>query len=153
MKGRKPSLQIVKEAEGNRSHASKTDRAPRVEGIGALEPPDHLTPEEKTLWDLICRSLPTGVLARADTSMMERFVVAWARWRECDRAVKADGLMVLTSNGMVRHPLLPLMTALSREMQQNGAEMGLSPVARQRLMAGKVDPDDEMSWLLNGTDG
>lgn len=85
--------------------------------------------------------------------MMERFVVSWARWRECDDAVKADGLMVPTAQGVVRHPLLPLMTALGREMSQSGAEMGLSPVARQRLMAGKVDPDDEMSWLMNGTDG
>jgi P27 family predicted phage terminase small subunit len=148
MKGRKPTLQIVKEAEGNRSHAAKTDRAPRVEGIGLLEPPDRLTPAEKGLWDHLCSCLPPGVLARADTSMMERFVVSWARWRECDDAVKADGLMVITANGAVRHPLLPLMTALGREMSQSGAEMGLSPVARQRLMAGKVEPDDEMSWLM-----
>jgi P27 family predicted phage terminase small subunit len=151
MKGRKPKLEVVKANEGNRSHASKYDRQPRVEGVGPLEPPDHLTPAEKTLWDHILSSLPAGVLARADTSLLERYVVAWARWRECDRAIKEDGLMVATVNGWVKHPLMATATALSRELQQQGAEMGLSPVARQRLMAGKIDPDDEMSWLMDGT--
>lgn len=153
MRGTKPKLAIVNQKEGKRSHTSKKHEQPRIVGVGSLEAPDHLTSNERTLWDFILRSLPPGVLARTDTSILERYVVAWARWRECDEAVKADGLMVRTPQGTIKHPLLAVMTALSREMNSSGGELGLSPVARQRIMATKIDPDDEMSWLLDGTEG
>jgi P27 family predicted phage terminase small subunit len=150
MQGRKPKLAIVKESEGDRSHVGKKGQGPRIEGVGTLEPPDHLTPTEKALWRFVVASLPAGVLARADTSIMERYVVAWARWREADEAVKADGMLVKTPQGVIKHPLLSAMNGLQREMHACGAELGLSPVARQRIMATKVDPDDEMGWLMDG---
>lgn len=150
MKGAKPKLAVVRAAEGNRGHQTKAEKITPIEGVGHVEPPDHLTPAEKTLWDFVCSSLPPGVLARADRSIMERYVVAWARWRECDQAIKADGLMVKTINGWVKHPLMATMTAIAKEIGACGAELGMSPVARQRINAAKLNPDDEMGWLMNG---
>jgi len=150
MKGNKPKLELVKKQEGNRGHRTKEQRRPPIEAIGTLEAPDHLSPAEKTLWDFVCSALPAGVLARADRSIMERYVVAWSRWRECDVSIKADGLMVKTSQGWIKHPLMATMTALAKEMGACGAEIGMSPVARQRIAATKTDPDDEMGWLMNG---
>jgi len=150
--GRKPKLQIVKDREGDRSHNGKSGSGERLPGIGVLEVPEHLTPVEKELWAFIVRSTPVGVLARADASILERYVVAWARWRECDEAVKADGMVVMAKQGPLKHPLLATLNIIGKEMLAYGAELGLSPVARQRIMATKIDPDDEMEWLLNGSE-
>jgi P27 family predicted phage terminase small subunit len=148
--GRKPKLSVVKNAEGNRSHATKDKTGDKIAGIGKLVVPSHLSEVERDLWSFVVRSLPDGLLCRADTAILERFVIAWSRYRECQKQIEDDGLMIKTPQGAIRHPLLPVVNNLSREMTSIGSELGLSPVAREKLSAARLDADDPMGWLLDG---
>lgn len=151
--GRKPKLSVVKNAEGNRSHAGKDKTGAKVVGIGALVVPSHFKQDERDLWSFVVRSLPKGLLCRADTAVLERFVVAWSRYRKCQEIIDDEGLMIRTPQGAIRHPLLSAVNNLSREMQSAGSELGLSPVAREKLSAATLKDDDPMGWLLDGGDG
>jgi P27 family predicted phage terminase small subunit len=143
---------VVKNAEGNRSHATKDKTTEKIVGVGALAVPDHLTEDEQRLWALTVHSLPKGLLCRADTSILERYVVAWARYRECDKTIKDEGMTVKSAQGYYRHPLMTVMRDMATEMHSCGSELGLSPVARERLSAATLKDDDPMGWLLDGGD-
>ena len=147
--GRKPKLSLVKKIEGDRSHAGKAKNEAKVVAIGKIVMPDRLTDEEVRLWQFVTRSLPKGLLCRADTSILERYVVAWARYRIVDNQIKDEGLTIKTPQGVIRHPLHGLLKDLAREMHACGSELGLSPVARERLSATALREDDPMGWLLD----
>lgn len=147
--GRKPKLTVVKQIEGDRSHAGKAALGDKIVPIGKLTMPARLKADEAQLWAFVAASLPKGLLCRADTSILERFVIAWNRYRKCDDEIKVDGLTVKTPQGLIRHPLLGLQKDLAREMHACGAELGLSPVARERLSASSLKEDDPMGWLMD----
>lgn len=146
--GRKPKLAIVKKAEGDRSHAGKDKIGQNVVMLGAPLMPDHFDAERARLWAFLVRSLPKTLLCRADSSILERYVVAWDRYRKIDKEIIDDGMTVKTPQGCIRHPLLAALNAVSKEMAAAGSELGLSPVARMRLNNTALKEDDPMGWLL-----
>ena len=150
--GRKPKSALIKKLEGNRKKvgAEKIREEPKAKGRPTL--PDHLNAEERRLWGAVVGSLPDGLLSRADDAILERFAVAWATFREAHRLVRASSLLVQTTGGPARNPLLVVRNAAAKEMHLSGGELGLSPVARARLTAASTEDDDPMSLLL-GMDG
>lgn len=150
--GRKPKPRRIKVAEGNRSKVAKDKIYPEPEARGLPRVPAHLSAVERRLWADVLRSMPVGLIARADEPCLERLVVAWARFREATKIIKAEGLQISSPYGPVRHPLLATQNAAAMEMHRAGGELGLSPVARARMAspdAGGADPMD----LLLGPDG
>lgn len=142
----------LKLIEGNRSKVKQDRLTAEPPGLGYPREPDHLSPEELGLWRDVVRSLPLGLLTRADEGILERYAVAWARYREVGRIVAETGLMVMTRQGPIRNPLLAVQTAAAKEMHSAGAEIGLSPAARSRMSAPDASDTDPMELLL-GPDG
>jgi P27 family predicted phage terminase small subunit len=149
-KGQKPKPSAVKKAEGDRSHVGMKRIVDDLKGIGKPVVPSHLGEVERAMWTFIVRSLPDGILSKADTSMIERFVVAWSNYRKCYEAIKLEGMLIRTKQGRIRHPLLVAQNAAAKEMHATSSELGLSPVARARLSTSVLPPDDPMGWLLPG---
>jgi P27 family predicted phage terminase small subunit len=146
--GRKKKPTSIKIQEGNRRKVGKDHLQPDLAGIGVVAMPDELTQVEQRLWRKVVASLPEGLLTRADEGVLERFVVAWARFRSTTKSIAATGLIVKSGDGWARNPLLVVQNHAAKEMHAAGSELGLSPVARARLAAPTFEANDPMAMLL-----
>lgn len=146
--GRPAKPSTVKALEGNRSKfgraAIKTD--PR--GVGRPQVPAYLKQTEKELFRACLAALPVTILSRADTAILERFAVSWARFRLAHDEVWRVGHMVQSPQGPIINPYIGMMERAAKEMHRAGAELGMSPVARARLATVATVDDDPMSLLL-----
>jgi len=149
-KGQKPKPTQIKIAEGNRSKVAKDALRPDTPGKGRPRMPMHLSAEERRLWADVVQSLPDSLLTKADEAILERFAVYWSRFREAGRMIAKTGLMVQSPNGPIRNPLLVVQNACAKEMHAAGSEIGLSPVARARMVGQGAEEDDPMELLLGG---
>jgi P27 family predicted phage terminase small subunit len=152
MKGRPKKPALIKKLEGNRGKFAKSQVREDTPGIGHPRPPEGLTEPERALWVSIVRSLPVGLLTRADEAALERMAVAWAEYRQVQALVRKSSLMVQSPRGPVYNPLLLVREKAAREMHLAGEVLGLSPVSRARLIASEAPDDDPMALLL-GPDG
>lgn len=146
---RKPAP--IRQLEGNRSRRP----IPReIEPEGRPRCPEHLTDEQKARWEDVVRSLPIGLLTRADEQVLERMAVAWAAFREACTLVRQSGLLVKGQFGnVVRNPLLIVRKQQAEEMEACGQALGLSPAARTRITALPEAPDDDPLAVLLGPHG
>lgn len=147
---RKPA--IVKIAEGNPGNRPIPKE---INGRGHPDVPPELSTEEGELWVSIYESLPIGLLTAADTAVMERMAIAWARYRQCQRTIRAGRLMVLLPDSrgvdrLVRNPLLAVQRQAADEMHACGEVLGLSPVARTRITTEGKEDEDPLTLLLDG---
>lgn len=150
-RGRKPKPQQMKNLEGNRSKVSKAELAmEEPQGKGQPRMPPGMSADEQELWLDVVSSLPVGLLSRADENTIERAARYWAMFRESADMVAKTGLMVRSSFGPVKNPALAIMNMAAKQLQAAGSELGLSPVARARLVAPKNWEDDPMTLLLGG---
>jgi P27 family predicted phage terminase small subunit len=141
---RKPS--IIKELEGNRG---KRPIPAEMAPIGQPEAPAHLTAEQLDRWQDIVSSLPVELLSRADHQVLERMAVAWAAFRQTTILINQAGLLTRGQNNEpVRNPLLAVRKLATTEMEACGAMLGLSPVARTRLIAPEQENTDPLTVLL-----
>lgn len=147
-KGQKAKPKQIKVLEGNRSKVAKAKILDEPQAKGVPRVPGHLSAVERTIWADVVRSLPVGLLTRADDGMLERYVVAWHRFREATRQIAKTGYLVQASFGPIRNPLLVVQNVAAKEMHAAGSELGLSPVARARMAAPANFDDDPMALLL-----
>ena len=144
---RKP--RAIKRLEGNRRKVARAElekEEPR--GMGRPRLPVHLSTEERRLWSDVVSSLPSDLLSQADEAVLERFVVAWAEFRDAHVKITKTGTLVQSPQGPIRNPLLTVRHQAAREMHLAGGEIGLSPVARARLTTEGREEDDPMALLL-----
>ena len=83
---RKPAK--IKIAEGNRAKQGLAKIGVDLITNGKPTPPDHLTDIEARLWREITWSLPDDLLSQADIGILERHVIAWARFRDCQEKIR-----------------------------------------------------------------
>ncbi|NTS29809.1 phage terminase small subunit P27 family [Phyllobacterium sp. BT25] len=146
---RKPSE--LKRAEGNRAKIATANIKIDVKGRGRPTAPHSLTSNERELWDTVVASLPNGILCAADSSLLERHACAWQRYREAKAALRNEGMVIVSLQGRVKSPWLSVLRDAEREMEVSGSQIGLSPVARTKLVAAdEADDSDIMDFLLNG---
>src|SRR5262245_40068886 len=125
MSARKPAW--IKHLEGNRGHSRIRDE---LTTFGSPDLPSYFTKAQRERWDEIVRSLPKGLLTRADTNAIERMAVAWALFREITAICNKEPLAVKGSMGTKkRNPLILIRKQLSDEMRACASELGLSPYA------------------------
>lgn len=147
-KGQKPKPALVKQLEGNRSKIARAKLLADPRGNGVPRVPAHLSADERALWSDVVRSLPVGLLTRADEGCLERYAIAWARFREASKKITMSGLLIQSSLGPIRNPLLVVQNVAAKEMHAAGSELGLSPVSRARMAAPGSFEDDPMELLL-----
>jgi P27 family predicted phage terminase small subunit len=140
---RKPA--VIRRAEGNRGHRPIPNE---VRMPGKPEMPDYFGAEEKACWKFIVSAVPAGLLTRADTQCVERASVAWAMYRATSRQIASIGLLVETDEGPRRNPLLIIRRQASEDLARATADLGLSPLARTRLVEAEPEDDDPMAILL-----
>jgi P27 family predicted phage terminase small subunit len=145
MTAKKPAA--IRRLEGNPGKRPIPDN--ELAGIGYPEPPAHLTAEQLARWHAVVGSLPTGLLSMADVQVLERMAVAWATFRQACGLINQSGPLIRGQHGeLVYNPLLRVRSAAAEEMQQCGLALGLSPLARTRLVAPEQQDADPLTLLL-----
>ena len=142
--GAKGKPNFIKRLEGNRSRRLIPQE---IQGRGRLVMPAGLKEEEAEIWADIVRSLPDGLLMQTDAGALERMSVAWARYRECQRHIRKHGLIDKFGkpNSMAYH-----QEKAATEMHRLTDHLGLSPLARNRILAQNQPDDDPLELLLAG---
>jgi len=148
-KPKKPSA--LKALEGNREKLGRDRITTDPRGKGRPRPPPGMEGEALGLWRDVVSSLPDELLSRADEAALEAFARAWCTYREADRGIQGNGLLIATASGDRENPLLRIRDRAVDHMHKLGGVLGLSPVARARLSsrdpAGDADP---LELLLGG---
>jgi P27 family predicted phage terminase small subunit len=148
--GRKPKTALVKKLEGNRRKLGKAKLHDDLAVEGAPQLPPYFDTVHTALWRETLKALPAGLLHRADTGCLERFVVAWTQFRSVTRKILDTGELVRGETGPVRNPLLAVQKAAAAMMDRAGADLGLSPAARARIGNPVNSEEDPMALLLGG---
>jgi P27 family predicted phage terminase small subunit len=139
----------LKVADGNRG---KRRIDPDLNAHGKPECPDYFSADQRLRWQRLMAVLPNKLLAAADTAIVERFIVAWQRFRDCEIMIAKSGMLIQTPTGPKRNPLLGIQLHCDRVMAGAGIELGLSPVARARLARPEheTDQDDAFKAYIFG---
>lgn len=107
------------------------------------EPPTWLSKDARAEWrrvapDLVAR----GLLTDTDVAALENYCCAIAGVRETARLIKRQGRMV----GKKPHPAVRMQLQYLESSRRYAAELGLTPVARQRAGGGPAKEDLNDDW-------
>lgn len=108
-----------------------------------LPPPAWLTKEAREAWTRLRPDLPW--LSVVDLDVLAAYCQTYARWRQCDRFLKANGLTLIVREpsrekgqlGQIKFvqqwPQVAIAQKSLQMMTKLGGELGLSPAARTRI--------------------
>jgi P27 family predicted phage terminase small subunit len=97
--------------------------------------PVTLQDEAKSEWRRIVPVLEAaGLLATVDRGVLIRYCVGWADWVELNTQLQATSKLIKGARGhLVRNPLWIMRGDIEATLADLGRQLGLSPVARQRV--------------------
>lgn len=115
-------------------------------------PPDFLSKEAKSEWRRVAPSLVAlGTLRSVDRGAFAAYCTAFGRARQADEALArfaakdpaTSGLLMKSQGGnAIRNPLLAVSRQAWADCVRYGAEFGLSPSSRSRIVAASPDGED-----------
>ena len=100
--------------------------------------PAHLNPAARAEWRRIAKALQrAGVLTTFDRAALAAYCQAWGRWVEAEERLSETPPLVKTPSGYVQQsPWLGIVHKQLELMGRYMVELGLTPAARSRVMAG-----------------
>jgi P27 family predicted phage terminase small subunit len=131
MRGRKPEL-----------HA---DAAP----IAVPRPPAFLSKFAKAEWRRVAPVLTERrILTEADIGSLENYCIASGQVREMQHIIAREGSVIQTERGLRAHPAVRIQADAMTRARLLAAELGLTPVSRNRpTVRNDIDDDDSASDL------
>jgi P27 family predicted phage terminase small subunit len=150
MPGRKPTPTQLKVIKGTTRKDRMNPREPVVSG-DLVEAPAHFNADQKEIWDYAIKNAPAGLLKRLDLSILETWVTAMWIFRDTQKDVQSEGLMVEGINGNpIANPKIGIMTRQSQIIMKAASEMGFTPSSRSRIvMTEEKIQDDPWAKLSN----
>ncbi len=151
-RGRKPKPTALKELEGNPGGRPLNEREPKPPKKSPVCP-KNLSTEARKEWKRLCREMEAaGVLTNWDLRIFEQYCDAYARWKEATDFLNERGLFYITPSGYPQQfPQVAIAQNYSKLVHKYAQELGLTPAARSRIIAGnEVVAGDDMDELLGG---
>jgi len=152
-RGRKPKPTARKEAAGNPGKRALNKDEPDFGAVTDIGAPEWIIGHAREMWErlvpLLCGQ---KVLQMTDLHNVEIFCTAYGNWREAQKEVAKNGIVVMgAQGGPTKNPALTAVNEAARQMATFGAMLGLDPTSRSRLMGGgNKKPDNPFGALLNG---
>jgi P27 family predicted phage terminase small subunit len=114
--------------------------------------PQHLSDEEKEKWKLTVRELhPLGLVTTIDKDALAMYCVIYVRWIKAEKMVRDKGEIIKTAAGnIIQNPYLSIANRALEQLNKLGAEFGMTPSSRSRVMTELINPDQELEWMLFG---
>lgn len=135
MRGRRPILQAI---DGGKKPAAKAATIPL--------PPPQIPKSARKEWSRVVADLQRrGLYENSATGVIASYVIASWQVGQCVKAIEKDGSFVRTKLGEPKpHPAHGLMNKANELIARLGAELGLTPSARQRPgMQNPAETDDD----------
>ena len=151
-KGRKPTPTAIKELEGNPGKRPLNDAEPKPQKK-APACPKWLEPEAKKEWRRLAKKMEAlGVLTEVDMAAFAGYCQAYARWKQAEERITDRGLVIRTPSGYPQQfPQVAISQNYAKLMNRCAEQLGLTPSARSRIIAGDgANVTDEMDELLGG---
>lgn len=91
-----------------------------------LEPPLHLTAEQRDIWRAKLAALPPGFIRREQSDIFEMWCVCRDQWLQASAIVAKDGLLAAGRDGTdVRHPATVVQTRMADQLRRLEATLKL----------------------------
>lgn len=152
-RGRKPKPTELKVLEGNPGKRKLNDREPKPKKQ-APTCPKWLEDEAKKEWKRLAKKMEAiGILTEVDLAAFAGYCQSYARWKEAEEYLSANGATFTTPSGYVQQvPQVSIAQTYLKLMGKYASEFGLTPASRSRLIADSKPeaPVDEMDELLRG---
>ena len=155
-----PRLKKTAEQRKLEGLPGKSRHAPTVERGSIPRCPKWLTGLAREEWERVSPALhAAGLLSGLDVSALEGYCVTYAKWREAERQLSAEGLTITTPNGCTQiHPAQSISNQAQKLLLAWVKAFGLSPDSRGRMELPPAPPvmDEDslfLKKLLNHTPG
>ena len=131
---RAKSPEVLK-AEGRFIRHANAALREKPRAPGSPVPSKRLDEEELGVFYEIVDAVPPGLLAKADSYVVERLASNLVLVGRCKAQIAKDGLLAKREGTPIRHPLLSVAQAAWVAVQQSAEALGLTPGSRNRLVA------------------
>jgi P27 family predicted phage terminase small subunit len=85
-----------------------------------------------------------GLIGGIDVGVLEAYCLSYARWRDAEARLEAEGLVVHGHRGITRkHPAAQLAREYREGMIALARQLGLTPASRQGLELPPPPPDED----------
>jgi|LGVF01.2.fsa_nt_gb P27 family predicted phage terminase small subunit len=147
-RGPQPKPQQLKEMEGNPGKRPLNEDAPAA--TGAPDLPSYLGDYAREVWQLISESMPPGLYAKCDTSLLVAYCEAADLHRRAVLAVREEGEVATGSNGSpYQNPWVSIQNKQAQLLATLGSRLGLDPAARSSLsLPSKDKPKSKFGDLI-----
>ncbi|WP_316195932.1 MULTISPECIES: phage terminase small subunit P27 family [unclassified Bradyrhizobium] len=108
-----------------------------------------LSKDAKAEWRRVMPILSARrILTDADLGSLESYCIASGQVREMQRIIKREGSVIITDRGLRAHPAVRIQSDAMTRARLLAAELGLTPVSRNRpTMRTDQNDDDSASDL------
>lgn len=137
-RGRKPKPTAMKELAGNPGKRALNTAEPDFTKVTDIDPPEWMTERAQKMWrHLVPELLKEKFLCVTDLHNVEAFCVAYDKWRMSEESVQEHGIIITTESGtVIKNPALTAANEALRQIATFGAQLGLDPSSRTRIIGG-----------------
>ncbi|HEX7119405.1 MAG TPA: phage terminase small subunit P27 family [Longimicrobiales bacterium] len=109
------------------------------------EMPTWMRGEARKEWKRIVPELDAlGLLAKVDLAVLAMYCAAWGRYCEAEKKLKRHGMTMVSPSGYEqKSPFLTIADKALDQVRRLATELGLSPAARNRVVAEPKEDDDD----------
>lgn len=147
-----PESRLVESGGRLRSRYAKQGRSAVAQLPPLGEPPETLNVAQAAIWRRLARDAAPGQFSALDTDLLAGYCTLVDVRDQCLRLVNApDATVVVHSDRDNRDQIAPALRELKRVvalLRVLGAELGLSPVARGRVLFTQANTPDPLSKFL-----
>lgn len=137
-RGRKPKPTSQKELAGNPGKRELNHAEPDFTKVTDIDPPEWMEARAQDMWrHLVPELLKEKILCITDLHNVEAFCVSYDKWRMAEEAVQTHGILISTESGaVIKNPALTAANEALRQIASFGAQLGLDPSSRSRIIGG-----------------
>ncbi|MFZ4773946.1 MAG: phage terminase small subunit P27 family [Terrimicrobiaceae bacterium] len=147
--GRQPKPTALKKLQGNPGKRPLNENEPRpVPNIPGC--PSHIVGPARKEWKRLTAELFTqGLLTSLDRAALAGYCAAYGRWVEAEKAIRKDGLTMVTPNGfLVQTPYVGIANKSVEQMCKFAAQFGMTPASRSKIKIGSAPEEDPFETFV-----
>ena len=144
--GRKPLPTALKVLRDNPGRRPLNENEPQPE-VRLPIAPAHLSDAARREWRRAGKLLvQQGLMTDLDRAALTAYCVAYARWMECEKQIRENGVLMVEKGVPVVSPYLIVANKAMEQMRVMMLEFGMSPSSRSRVGSGQQEPEEETAF-------
>jgi len=113
--------------------------------------PEWLSDDARKEWNRLLEMIGSaGAVARPDADVLAAYCETIALYRQALQQIRDEGLTYSGETGIKRHPAVAIASDARKDLLRLAAELGLTPVSRQRLKIEDVGKDELAEFIADG---